>query len=148
MKVEIIIKEMTPELIEDVSDIETNSFSHPWSRKSFEDELNNDNAVYFVATESNRGVGYVGGWIIADQYDVNNIAVLPQYRRCGIASKLLDNLIGYCRKKELTAITLEVREHNNTAKALYNSFGFKPIGFRKKYYSDTGEDAIIMSLEI
>lgn len=145
---EFLIKPMTYNLIDDICEIENNSFTTPWSKKSFEDELKNINAFYFVATKEEKGIGYVGGWIVADQYDINNIAVLPCFRQCGIASALLKRLIDFCKEKKLTQITLEVRESNAPAKALYKRFGFKEIGSRKKYYSDTGEDAIIMALEI
>ncbi len=145
---EIIIRTMSRELIDDVYEIEKSSFNTPWSRKSFEDELSNPNAVYFVATYDEKGAGYLGGWVIADQYDINNIAVLPEFRRCGIASELLKTLISFCKENKLSPITLEVRESNEAAQALYKSFGFKPIGTRNKYYRDTGEDAIIMALEI
>ena len=145
---EIIIKNMEQAHIDDVCNIEYSSFTKPWSKKSFEDELKNPNAVYSVAIANGKGVGYIGGWIIQDQYDINNIAVLPQFRKQGIAKALLKQTIDFCAKKKLTQITLEVRQSNEPAKALYNKFGFIPVGIRKKYYSDTGEDAIIMALEL
>lgn len=134
--------------IDDVCDIEKSSFTKPWSRKSFEEELKNSNAVYSVAMVEEKSLGYIGGWIIQDQYDINNIAVLPQFRNRGIAKALLSHTIDFCTQKKLTQITLEVRQSNEPAKALYGSFGFIPVGIRKKYYSDTGEDAIIMALQL
>lgn len=146
MKIEIV--EMTEDLIKYVHNIEVQSFSTPWSEKSFLDELNNSAAYYFVALAEDFPAGYVGMWEISGQCDITNIAVLPDYRGKGIGSALLTHLIEKCKKQLLSPITLEVREHNVPAIELYKSFHFKPIGFRKKYYSDTGEDAIIMSLEI
>ena len=142
----INIVEMSEKHLYDVYNVEINSFNKPWSLKSFEDELKNDAAKYFVATVEDTVAGYIGMWEIAGQCDITNVAVLPEFRRIGVGKKLIEHLIQYCKNKELSPIFLEVRKSNEPAKSLYADFGFKEVGTRKKYYADTGEDAIIMSL--
>lgn len=139
---------MDENLVKDVHNIEVNSFNKPWSYNSFINELNNPSTTYFVAYCNNTPAGYIGMWEIAGQCDITNVATLPQFRRQGVATGLISHLIEHCKNQNLSPLTLEVRETNTPAKNLYQSLGFKPIGFRKKYYSDTGEDAIIMSLEL
>lgn len=142
------IVKMTENEITGVYNVEINSFNKPWSLKSFKDELKNEIATYFVAYDENEIAGYIGMWSISGQCDITNIAVLPKHRRKGIGRKLIEHLIDYCKNKSLSPIYLEVRESNEAAKSLYSLMGFKMVGNRKRYYADTGEDAIIMSLEI
>lgn len=146
MKIEIA--DMTQAHINGVVNVENQSFTLPWSEKSFIDELNNPIAKYFVAIADDMVVGYIGMWEISGQCDINNVAVLPGFRRQKIGHKLLSHTISYCRNNNLSPITLEVKETNIPAQELYKSFSFKKIGQRKKYYADTGEDALIYSLEI
>ncbi len=143
----IKIVEMTEKDVDGVYNVEINSFNKPWSLNSFKNELTNNVAKYFVATVEGTVAGYIGMWNVSGQCDITNIAVLPSFRRQGIGKKLLEHLILYCRNAKLSPIYLEVRESNEPAKALYKMLGFENIGNRKKYYSDTGEDAIIMCLE-
>ena len=142
----IEIIEMSENNVQDVYNVEANSFSVPWSLNSFENELKNDAAKYFVALVDGVVAGYVGMWEISGQCDITNVAVLPSFRRKGVGKRLIEHLIQYCKNANLSPIFLEVRQSNEPAKSLYSGFGFKEVGTRKKYYSDTGEDAIIMSL--
>jgi len=145
MDYNISIVQLEEKHIPDIMKVEKASFTIPWSEKSFRDELNNSIAVYFAAVCNNSAIGYIGMWQIAGQCDITNIAVLPEYRRHSVASALLTELITFCTSKALNPITLEVRKSNIPAISLYEKFGFKKIGERKKYYSDTGENALIMS---
>ncbi len=121
----------------------------PWSRMSFENELENPLSVFFVARdeESGRMMGYAGIWLMYDVADITNIAVHPEYRREGIGRKLLNLLIQIAKEKNMTAITLEVRTGNLAAQKLYESAGFIHCGTRKRYYQGK-EDAMIMTLEL
>lgn len=132
--------------IDGVLDISSLSFSLPWSKESYIQELNNPIAHYFVAKCDDRVVGFVGTWIILDESHITNIAVHPNYRNQGIASKLLDELLTYCKSKGCIAYTLEVRAGNENAQKLYLKHGFKKDGVRKGYYEDNKEDAILMWL--
>ena len=132
--------------INGVYELSKECFSIPWSLDSISNEVENPLAKYIVAENSatNEVVGYVGIWIVAGEGDITNIAVSPSYRKQGIASNLLIKLLEVCNKNNCTDITLEVRTSNIPAQNLYKKFNFKEEGIRKKYYSDNGEDAIIM----
>lgn len=142
----IEIVEMSEDNVHEVYNVEINSFNTPWSLNSFKNELKNSAAKYFVALVDGKVAGYIGMWEISGQCDITNVAVLPEFRRMGVGKRLIEHLIEYCKIKDLSPIFLEVRQSNEPAKSLYSGFGFKEVGTRKKYYADSGEDAIIMSL--
>ena len=121
-------------------------FSVPWSLYSISYEIENPLAKYVIAQDlsTNEVVGFAGVWIVAGEGDITNIAVHPSYRKQGIASQLLSKLLEICKDNNCNDITLEVRVSNTPAQNLYTKFGFVNEGIRKKYYSDNGEDAIIM----
>lgn len=129
-----------------LSELDKECFSVPWSEKSFEDEAKNKLAVYYIAIEKEKIVGYAGFWHVADEGDITNIAVSPEYRRRGIGSRLLELLIKAAVQKKLAFLTLEVRESNAAAVSLYEHYGFQRIGTRKRYYTNPVEDALIMTL--
>lgn len=134
--------------IDDVLEISNLSFSTPWSRLSYEQELNNSLAKYFVAKINDKVVGFIGTWIIVDESHVTNVAVHPNYRKLGIGSKLIESMLNYCKEKNCTSYTLEVRESNKTAISVYEKHGFVVDGMRKEYYQDNKENALIMWLRI
>jgi len=139
------IKEMKEEHLDCVMIVENLSFKIPWSRNSFLEELiNNDIAIYFVAISKGQVIGYGGLWRILDEGHITNIAIHPEFRRCGAASKIMDKILNVCDKNGIKSLTLEVRKNNFAAQNLYGKYGFKIEGMRKGYYSDTGEDALIM----
>lgn len=137
---------MKEEDIDGVLDVSSLSFSVSWSKDSYIQELNNPIAKYFVAKAGNKIIGFAGTWIILDEAHITNIGVHPDYRKQGVASKLLEELLFFCKKASCTAFTLEVRSSNEAAKALYGKYNFKQDGIRKGYYEDNKEDAIIMWL--
>ena len=142
----ISINLMKQEDIDGILEVSSSSFSIPWSRESYVQELSNPVAKYFVAKIDNKVVGFAGTWIVLDEGHITNIAVHPSYRKQGIASKLLENLLSYCTEHGCTAFTLEVRSGNKAARALYEKYNFKQDGIRKGYYEDNKEDAILMWL--
>lgn len=135
-----------PEYASDLAELDKKCFSVPWSEKSFADEAENKLAVYYIARENEKIVGYAGFWHVADEGDITNIAVSPERRRQGIGSKLLELLIKAAMQKKLALLTLEVRESNRAAISLYEHYGFQKIGKRKRYYTNPAEDALIMTL--
>lgn len=146
-KVEIV--PMTGEDIKSVYDVECKSFITPWSLKSFTSEIYNNNmAKYLVAKIDGKVVGYGGMWIILDEGHITNIAVHPDHRGKKIGDALVKALINLAGENDVKRMTLEVRPSNWTAINLYKKYGFKEAGVRKGYYQDTGEDAIIMWLEV
>lgn len=141
----IEIKEMKIEHLDGVMVVENLSFKIPWSRNSFLEELTtNDLAIYIVAISDEQVIGYGGLWRVFDEGHITNIAVHPEFRRCGAASKIMDEILNLCSKNDIKSITLEVRKSNIAAQNLYKKYGFTIEGMRKKYYADTGEDALIM----
>ena len=137
------IRAMCAEDVDAILAVEEASFHTPWTRGDFEGELINPLAYYLVA-EDEVVIGYVGSWIIFDECHITNIAVAPETRRRGIGEKLLQTLIHDAEEKGVIATTLEVRPSNAPAIALYEKYGFAVEGVRKRYYADTGEDALIM----
>ncbi len=139
------IKEMTTDYIDGVMVVENLSFKIPWSRQAFVDEITtNDMAIYFVALCNEQVIGYGGMWKIFDEGHITNIAVHPEFRRCGAASGIIEKILEISEIKGVKSLTLEVRKSNAAAQNLYGKYGFKSEGIRKGYYSDTGEDALIM----
>lgn len=136
---------MTEEDVAEVAELEKKCFAIPWSEKSFHDEMKNKLAVYFVAKNGGRCIGYAGFWNVSGEGGITNVAVLPKYRRQGIGSMLIAEMIKTAAKLKLDLLTLEVRKSNIGAQGLYKKFGFDIIGERKRYYSDNGEDAWIMT---
>lgn len=138
---------MTAEHIPQIAEIEKSCFSHPWTEAMLREALWNDCAVIIVAEgEDGTALGYAGLQVVLDEGYINNVAVAPAWRRQGIADELLAAFIRFGREK-LAFLTLEVRESNSPAIALYQKHGFAPAGRRRDYYDDPKEDAILMTLE-
>jgi ribosomal-protein-alanine N-acetyltransferase len=129
-----------------MAEIERRCFHTPWSEESLRDDLTgNPLSVYMVLeAESGDVAGYMSLWRILDEGHINNVAVLPEYRRRGGASEMLEFMLEYSEKNGISSHTLEVRVSNEGAIGLYRKFGFKEAGVRKGYYEDNGEDALIM----
>ncbi|MGN0106233.1 MAG: ribosomal protein S18-alanine N-acetyltransferase [Hominilimicola sp.] len=139
------IVRMTEQDVPEVAELEKKCFAVPWSEKSFSDEMKNKLAVYFVAKSDGRCIGYAGFWNVSGEGGITNVAVLPEYRRQGVGSLLISEMIKTAAKLNLELLTLEVRKSNISAQGLYKKYGFDIIGERKRYYSDNGEDAWIMT---
>lgn len=140
------IREMTQNDIDEILEIEELSYgAHHWSYDSFLCELNNKISTYRVIVNSqNKCCGYMGIWKIIDEAHVTNLSVHPDFRNKKLAHRLLLASIDECYKEKIKYITLEVRKSNEKAIHLYEKFGFKSLGLRKKYYQDNNEDALIM----
>lgn len=133
------------EHIDGVYKIEVESFTIPWSKRDLEkDALENKMSIYIVALEDEKVIGYAGMWHVVTEGHITNIAVDSLYRNKGIGDMLLNQLTKIAIEKEMIGITLEVRMSNVPAQKLYFKHGYKVEGFRKNYYADTKEDAIIM----
>lgn len=141
--VEII--KMLPEHIDGVMTVENLSFSIPWSRESFVDEVTvNTFARYFCAKLNDNVIGYAGMWKVFDEGHITNIAVHPEFRNSGIGSLLMEHMIQIAKSEGITSMTLEVRKGNSAAIRLYEKYNFSVQGLRKGYYADNKEDALIM----
>lgn len=141
---------MTLSDLDEVMEIEPVAFgSHHWSRQSFINELNNESGMYFAAVDpANQALcGYSGFWLIGEEAHITTLAVHPDYRRRNIGEQLLIHDILEARKCKASWMTLEVRVSNDAAQKLYYKYGFKSLGFRRKYYQDNSEDAMVLWTE-
>lgn len=135
----------TEKHLDKITEIEALCFSTPWSRKSFADSMANNNVIsLFTATLNNEVVGYICMFHLFEEGELLNIAVSPDFRKRGIAQQLINKMFEIFKQKNVTRITLEVRESNVNAKNLYLKNGFKPIGIRKNYYTLPLENGIVM----
>ncbi len=132
--------------------IEKASFPTPWSRLSFLAELTQRSSYTLVAgppaPQPWETWGYIIFWIVTDEMHILNLAVHPQHRRRGIARRMLDEAIAQGKNGGVRTIWLEVRPSNTPARALYESFAFKEVGRRPRYYDDTNEDALLLALTL
>lgn len=135
---------MTPADADAVSEIEIKSFALPWKRDTFYEVVQRKNTVYIVGELDEKIIAYAGAWLAFNEAEVMSVAVLQEYRGRGIGTKLFGELLRLCKESGANAVTLEVRPSNTAAIKLYESFGLKSVGRRKKYYVDNGEDALIM----
>lgn len=139
---------MDRELAVQVAEIERMNFSHPWTEKMLQEDLDNMLSSFICALGENGVVmGYAGLTVVAGEGYINNIAVRQEYRRQGVASELLKVFLRFGKAQGLSFLTLEVRASNEAAKRLYMKHGFAQVGRRKNYYDDPKEDAILMTLD-
>lgn len=130
-----------------IKDILIDDFDDFWTYDVLQEELNNPNSEYFVAKLENNILGFAGIWKAVDDVHITDIVVKKFNRQTGIGSKLLEKLIQTAKSQNFNSITLEVNEHNQPAINLYLKYGFKNVGFRKKYYNNK-DNAIIMTKEL
>ena len=137
---------MSYDNVDQIAEIEKACFSKPWSRQMLVEELENLSAS-FIAAEAENGVilGYAGLTVVLDEGYINNIAVLEEYRKQGVASALLEIFIKFSQANDLAFLTLEVRASNTPAINLYAKYGFEEVGRRRNYYEDPKEDAVLMT---
>lgn len=141
----IKIAPLIPAQLAQVMAIERASFSVPWSESTYYREITeNPYASYFVALIGEEVAGYAGCWLILDETHVTNIAVAPSWRRQGVARRLMEHLLRLSLSQGANRMTLEVRRSNQGAQKLYGEFDFTATGFRRGYYTDNNEDALIM----
>jgi len=139
---------MKPEDVDSVHQIEVKCFAIPWSRQSFMQEVTeNACARYLVIKEDGRAVGYAGMWLVLNEAHITNIAVDPEKRGLGYGEMVTRALVQLAADSGMTWMTLECRRSNVVAQNLYHKIGFIDVGFRKRYYADNNEDALIMALE-
>lgn len=138
------ITEMTLEDLEQMKNTLYSDFDNFWSYNVLKQELEDDKTKYIIAKEKNEVVGFAGISVIFDEATLNNIVVKKSCREKGIGGEMLETLIDLCSDMNLKTFTLEVNVENTPAIKLYEKFGFKNLGIRKKYYNNT-TDAYIMT---
>ena len=141
------IRKMTAREVPQVAELEKLCFAMPWSEKSVAGELDNPLALWLVAMDGESLAGYVGSQTVMDETDMMNLAVTPQFRRQGVGEALVNALVASLKELGSRCLTLEVRDSNVPARALYAQRGFAEVGRRRGYYRDPREDALILRKE-
>lgn len=139
---------ITPAALDDLDALEALEkacFSIPWSRQSLTTALETANTLVLAARVDGEVAGYAGMQTVLDQGDIYNLAVLPRYRRLGLAKALLSALLTEGAALGLAAVTLEVRASNHPAQSLYTGLGFVQTGLRRSYYDNPKEDALLLT---
>ena len=132
--------------IDAVLAIEESAFTNPWTREMYLAELENRGVsfCYLATDEAGRAVGFCSFWKVVDELHVNNLAVLPECRRMGVATALLAFIFNEGVRLGAKRATLEVRRSNEPARQLYERFGFTVAGVRHSYYTKPVEDALVL----
>ncbi len=142
----VSVERMTLDDIPAAHEIERLSFATPWPAYALEQELSGNRlARYLVARAGPTLVAYAGVWLMVDDAHITSFGVHPAWRRRGVGRQLLLAVADLAREMRARRLTLEVRASNTGAQALYEGFGFEIVGRRKAYYTDDGEDALIMT---
>ena len=141
----ITYRKMTPDDVEAVHAIELATFPTPWTLDSFHYEMReNQYAHYVVAEDENGIVGFCGMWLVIDAAQITNVAVVERMRGQKIGEALMKEAMRVAREANMDVMSLEVRVTNVVAQNLYRKLGFQDGGIRKGYYTDNGEDALVM----
>ena len=142
----IVIQNASGFHVDGIEAIEQECFSDPWSREAIVSQLPDGAHEFLVAVDGDRVVGYIGLMHVIDEGYISNVAVTAEYRRKSIGDSLICELVQRGKSLDLAFLTLEVRQSNKPAKALYGKHGFTEVGVRKNYYTKPKEDAVLMTL--
>lgn len=142
--VQVVFRPMMRVDVPKVAKIERACFRSPWTERMLRSELKNELAHYHVLEENGVMAGYLGMWVLDDEAHITNVAVLPEFRGRGYGRLQMLRGMEAALALDANRMTLEVRQSNFVAQNLYFSLGFEAAGRRKKYYQDSGEDALIL----
>ena len=142
----IIISDATTELVPQIAELEEQCFSLPWTEAQLISQLPDERHEFIAALDENgRVAGYVGMMFVLDEGYISNVAVDSSLRRRGIGDALIAEMHSRAQQRGLAFVTLEVRESNAPAIALYAKHGYVRVGERKNYYDFPSENAILMT---
>ena len=146
---EPFIRAIREEAVRQIHEIETLCFAMPWSEESILHDVKENVVARWLVMDDGAGrvLAYAGMWFVLDEAHVCNVAVHPDFRRMGYGRRILEALVDMAKANSMTLMTLEVRRSNLAAQALYHQCGFLDVGYRKRYYEDNKEDALIMYRE-
>ena len=132
--------------IDDILRIESISFTNPWTREMYLSELEHrDVSFFYIARDAvGEAIGFCSCWLVLDEIHINNLAVLPEHRRSGVASALIEHVLKVGGARGAHRATLEVRRSNEPARKLYEKFGFAVTAVRRGYYTRPDEDALVL----
>ena len=143
------IRPIREEDVKGIHEIETLCFPMPWSEESILHDVKENPVARWLVMDDGEGrvLAYAGMWFVLDEAHICNVAVHPGARRLGYGCRIMEALIDLARENCMSMMTLEVRRSNLPAQNLYHACGFIDVGYRKRYYEDNKEDALIMFLE-
>lgn len=145
----VLFRSMKLDDIPTICEIEKESFPTPWTEGAFQNEITNNHFAHYLVMEAAGEIaGYAGMWLIMDEAHITNIAVRPHFRGRKLGTRLMMQMQASALFLGAERMTLEVRVSNTVAQSLYAKMGFTPAGLRKGYYTDNGEDAVIMWAEL
>lgn len=129
--------------------IEETCFTNPWTREMYQAELAHAETAFFMLARTTDGavIGFCSYWRVLDELHINNLAVLPAYRRQGVARALLAHIMRDAAAHGAIRALLEVRRSNDPARRLYEGMGFTVAGTRRAYYTSPVEDALVLWCE-
>mgnify|MGYP005609636131 FL=1 len=143
-------RKMTPDDVEAVYAIELATFPSPWTLDSFHYEMQENQFAHYTVAVNDAGkiMGFCGMWIVIDSAQITNVAVLPEARGLGIGEALMRESMKVAKEGGADIMSLEVRVTNTVAQNLYRKLEFQDGGIRKGYYTDNGEDALVMWVKL
>jgi ribosomal-protein-alanine N-acetyltransferase len=144
---DLTISTMTVDDLQGVLEIERSSFTTPWSEISFFNEIKNSRSISKVARLEGRIAGYLCSSRLIDEGHILTFAVHPEFRKRGIASALIGDILDQLKREGCRFAFLEVRASNSGARKMYKKFGFRELGIRKNYYLSPVEDGVVMVLK-
>jgi len=134
--------------LKEIVALEKEIFADPWSYEAFRSDISNPMALSLAAAIAESIAGYTCLYVVAGEMQIGNLAVAPDFRGKGIAKLLMNRILEIANERECDCVFLEVRESNQPARVLYESFGFKVVGRRVGYYRNPYENAILMTKEL
>lgn len=141
----MMIRKMELQDVETVYAIELATFPTPWTLDSFYYEMNENQYAHYLVCEDETGIiGFCGMWLVIDAAQITNVAVVETARGRGLGEALMREALRIAREAKMDVMSLEVRVTNTVAQNLYRKLGFQDGGIRKGYYTDNGEDALVM----
>ena len=149
----VTFRPMRKDDLDSVMVIDRLSFSMPWPKSAYQHDLTNKSKAILLVAEYGSGdtelsiVGMIDLWLILDDAHIATLAVHPDFRGMGIATRLIEEVLVEAHEKGAKRAMLEVRTSNLAAQKLYEKFGFKVVHKRPRYYVDNREDALLMNLD-
>ena len=142
------IRKMRREDVAEVAELERKIFPDAWSENALLETWKQRQTMLLIALEDRKIIGYLILYFVLEDGEIARIAVADEYRRKGVAGKMLRELALLCRENGVNRLMLDVRESNEPAKAFYVRQGFEVAGIRKDYYTNPVENAVLMSVPL
>ena len=144
----LVYTSLETEHLDRILEIEVEAYPEPWTIGMFMEEIRSPRSCFYTVFDDTTLVGYGGFWQVIDEAHITSVTVAQEHRGKGYGRDQIVHLLDEARKRGIVRATLEVRESNLPAKNMYTSIGFTQVGIRKGYYSKTGEDAMVMALDL